>query len=97
MHLPGTHGVDALVWIGSFPGSISIARSLKVPSSRSSARRFGGGSKVGRFGPSVGLPFASDSAVGGARRLPLLAIHEPQRGREYGFADQGHGEAPRPC
>jgi hypothetical protein len=57
MHLPNIHGVDTVVGKVSFSGSMSISRSLKVPSTRSFARKSGGSSKVGCFAPSVGLPF----------------------------------------
>ena len=57
IHLPGSHGLDALAGAGSFPESMSISLSLKVPSANNLERRSGGGSKVGRLEPSPVLPF----------------------------------------
>jgi hypothetical protein len=58
IHLPGRHGLDALAGAGSFPESMSISLSLKVPSANNLERRSGGGSKVGHLEPSLVLPFA---------------------------------------
>ena len=57
IHFPGSHGVGVVVGMVAFSGSISISRSLKVPSVRSFARRSGGGSKVGHLNPSLELLF----------------------------------------
>jgi hypothetical protein len=57
IHLPGSHGFDALVGADAFLESMSISLSLKVPSVNSFACRSGGGSKVGRLEPSPLLPF----------------------------------------
>nr|ABR18321.1 unknown [Picea sitchensis] len=58
MHLPGNQGAVAEEGLASFAGSISISRSLNVPSSISFERRSDGGSKAGRFVSSAALPFA---------------------------------------
>jgi hypothetical protein len=57
IHLPGSHGLDALAGVGAFPKSMSISLSLKVPSANNFERRSRGGSKVGCLEPSPMLPF----------------------------------------